>query len=260
MKKLLLLVFCMMYITPTMANGKWYPTNNQSVDNVYVKQDKAKYDNDSLNTRKQKYEDLFNHRYYNQNYKTNHHQGDSSLHVYIGTNISYNVMSYNSEMSLPYTKFPESYWGAGAELGIKFSEKDNKLNFGFLVSYDYLWDKEIYTLDYPIAKIGFSSIGIGFDNYIEISKQDNKRTDLVLGVGIAQATENASIDIPSSYSFSGYHASESVKDNVFLLKLGVNTQMTENIDLYTSARFFIPEKDTGIDFVLSVQTGIKFNF
>lgn len=243
-----------------MADGKWYPINNQTVDNVYKKQDKAKYDNDSLNTRKQKYKDLSSRRYDTKKYETKQHHNNDDMNIYIGANINYNVMSYNSEMSLPYTKFPESYWGAGAELGIKFGEKNNKWNCGLLIAYDYLYDKEIYTLDYPIAKIGFSSIGIGFDNYIEISNQDNKRTDFVLGVGIAKATERASIDIPGFYDFSGYHENESLKDNVFLLKLGVNTQMTENMDWYMSARFFIPKKDTGIDFVSSVQTGIKFNF
>lgn len=54
-----------------MADGKWYPINNQTVDNVYKKQDKAKYDNDSLNTRKQKYKDLSSRRYDTKNMKPN---------------------------------------------------------------------------------------------------------------------------------------------------------------------------------------------
>lgn len=250
MKKLLVSILCMLCINPINADKKWYSQNNQTVDNVYVKQSTRNYDN--VYTRKEKYEDIL--RQARTNKKTTN---NTDTRIYIGANLNYNIASY--EFEIPYTKFPEYYFGLGLELGARFGEYNNIWNVGVSISYDYLFDEEMTALGYKIGTLGFSSIGINFDNYIKILEQDNKRSDFILGIGLSQATIKTSIDF-DDYGYDTQYK-EQDKGNAFILKIGTNMQIDKNFDWYITSKFFIPtEKDTGIHFVTSIQTGIKINF
>ncbi len=248
MKKLLISILCMLYINPINADNKWYPQNNQTVDNVHIKQN-----NDGIYARKEKYENVFHQTHTNKKQQTN----DTDTHAYIGANLNYNIASYNFEV--PYTKFPESYFGLGLELGARFGEYNNIWNGGVSVSYDYLSESEINVLGYKIGTLGFSSIGLNFDNYIKILEQDNKRCDFILGIGISQAIMKTSIDF-NDYGYD-MQEKEQEKGNALVFKIGTNMQIDKGFDWYITSRWFVPkEEDSLIDFIMSIQTGIKLYF
>ena len=185
---------------------------------------------------------------------------DADLRPYVGGNINYNFVSFSSTvedmMSYYDVSLSEGYFGVGLEGGIKFGNIKNTWNGGILFAYDYLFDSSasVYDLYIDDVKTGFSAWNVGFDNYIKLDEENNNRYDLILGLGFGQATERIKI--------SGTGLTENYSDDggVFVLKLGTNIQINEKLDWYASIRGFIPTKSGDVEHIISMQTGIKFNF
>lgn len=186
---------------------------------------------------------------------------DIIVNPYIGAGLNVNFASYSSDMEYAMDYFgvdlPTSYFGLGVEGGIKIGYKKNVWNGGLSIAYDYIFDSSA-VIENPYIEdvgVGFSAWNIGFDNYIRIAKEDDKRTDLIVGIGVGQATERISIEAPGVLSLD-----DSSDSTVVVLKFGTNIPLSETVDWSTTIRAFIPSKDYDVSSVISVQTGIKLNF
>ena len=179
---------------------------------------------------------------------------------YVGGSINYNLVSFSSDvdeaMSYYGINLSKGYFGFGLEGGIKFGDEKNIWNGGLSFAYDYIFDSSASVSNIYIdeVKTGFSAWNIGFDNYIRVGKEKGKRYDLILGLGLGQATERVHI--------TGSGITEDYSDNggVFVLKFGTNIQLNDQFDWYTSIRLFNPTKTGDVENIISVQTGVKFNF
>ena len=186
---------------------------------------------------------------------------DTIVRPYIGANINADFISYSAEMDevMDYVglHFSDSYFGIGLEGGVKFGSTNNIWNGGLAVAYDYAFDTSASVTNSYIknAESGFSAWNIGFDNYIRVDNKDNKRTDLIFGIGIGKGTERSYWSVPDVITVD-----EKESTTMFVLKFGTNIQLNETVDWYTTLRDFIPSKDEIIKNVISIQTGIKLNF
>ena len=185
---------------------------------------------------------------------------EASMRPYIGGSINYNFVSFSSEaeetMDWLGLDLADGYFGVGLEGGIRFGGTKDIWNGGLSFAYDYTFDTDagVYNMYIDEVKTGFSAWNIGFDNYIRVNEENDKRYDLVLGLGFGQATERVHI------SGSGITEDYSGDGGVFVLKFGTNIQLSEQFDWYTTIRGFIPTKTGDVEHIISVQTGIKFNF
>ena len=185
---------------------------------------------------------------------------DKFVNPYIGANANFNTVTYGSDMNalaaMIGVDLPVFYMGVGLEGGIKLGNKKHIYNSGFSFAYDYIFNSSagIENAYIDKAEMGFSDWNVGFDNYIRISNEDNKRTDLILGVGIGQAHERISIKA------LGISENISNSDEVFVVKLGSSTQLSKNIDSYVVLRSFMPFNNGDIKYVVSFQLGVKFHF
>jgi len=184
-----------------------------------------------------------------------------TIKPYIGANLNTAFVSYSNDtedvMDYYGIDLPTAYFGVGFEGGLRFGNIKETWNGGLALTYDYLFDSQaaVDNLYINEVEVGFSAWTIGFDNYIRIAKEDNKRTDLILGVGFGQATERINI--------SGMGLSEKYSDDggIFVLKFGANIQIAEYVDWSTTIRGFIPTgEDTDVDVIIAVQTGLKLHF
>ena len=182
------------------------------------------------------------------------------VNPYIGVNANFNTITYSPDMTALAARIgvdlPVFYMGVGLEGGIKLGRRNYIYNSGFSFAYDYVFNssatiKNIYIDE---VEMGFSDWNIGFDNYVRVSNEDSKRTDLILGVGIGQAHERISIKA------LGVSENKSQSDEIFVVKLGSSTQLSKNVDSYVVLRSFIPFDDGDIKYVVSFQLGIKLHF
>lgn len=185
-----------------------------------------------------------------------------SVRPYFGVNISFNFPDYSSRANDIANwidlSFPSNHIGLGFETGIKFDNNNKKVVQGFSFAYDYIVNKSMSIRDLYISKaeIGFSAWNISFDNYIKMSKDE--KVNLVFGIGLGQATERLRIVGTDYYDVTDFNIK--AEGDVVVLKFGTNIQLDKDIDWYTILREIIPVDKADIKSMLSIQTGIKFNF
>lgn len=154
----------------------------------------------------------------------------------------------------------ETNFSLGAEIGGKFGDYNNIYNFGLTINYDYLFDSNA-NIPAPYSSVilkittGFSALSASFDNYIRIDSTNNKRSDLVFGLGFARITERVFIKDTSDYY------SDDDSGGAMVLKLGINSELTNYLDWNINLRAFIPtNSDSDVDLLTNISVGLKFKF
>ena len=178
---------------------------------------------------------------------------------FFGINLAANGVSYSDDLN-DYAddldiELPTGFLGAGAEAGIKFATQ-NVWNGGITLAYDYVFDSEADTDDNPYIysmNIGFSAISATFDNYIRVSGNTLQRQDIVLGLGVARATERVKIIALNDVK-------EEDDATTLVLKVGYNHQFSDNVEWYLNGRWFIPSSDSEVKALFNANIGLRFTF
>lgn len=186
------------------------------------------------------------------------------LKPFIGLNIAANGVAYSDELNDisddANIDLPSSFFSVGAEAGLKF-KTTNIWNSSITLAYDYAFDSEADTDDNPYVdymNMGFSAISATFDNYIRVSGDAIHRQDIVIGVGVARATERIEMSL---MEYTGYaELSEEDKATTFVLKVGYNYQMPNNAEWYLNGRWFIPSSDSEVEALFNANVGLRFVF
>lgn len=189
----------------------------------------------------------------------------ADFYPYIGGNIDWTYANFDSEVKQTMDncgiELETINFGLGTEAGVVFDLYHDIYRGGVSITYDYLFDKNAYVSNSALSNMsasvstGFSAVGFEFDNYIRVNEENAKRTDLIFGIGFANAKERIRVNIPGVYS-------DNISDdaNTFVFKFGMNGQITNHTDLYLAIRDFIPMKDIEIKSVFLLQTGFKLHF
>lgn len=185
---------------------------------------------------------------------------------FIGGNLSINGVAYSDDCKDATDSIgvdlPTSFWGIGAEAGVKF-EMERIYNAALVFSYDYAFNKEAEMntgiSDYVSAKIGFSALSMTFDNYLRVSGNDDHRQDIILGIGMARATERVDIKFTSYMGLDDIN--EKDDGNAVVFKIGYNYKITNHVDWYLNGRWFVPtNSDSDIGALFNANAGIRFLF
>ena len=196
---------------------------------------------------------------------------DLNIKPFVGGDIAINYIDYTSELTQA-TKdigitMPEHFFGLGIETGAKTTINDGIYNAGLTFAYDYMFDSSaILSADaktvFDKVGIGFSAISATFDNYIRVQKENGKRIDIILGIGIAQMTERFkafSTQTAKDYGLDDINTTDSGGSTV--IKIGANFQLSPKADFYVNWRLFIPGSSDGdIDGLSNLSTGLRFLF
>ena len=190
--------------------------------------------------------------------------------IFIGGNIALNSVSWNENVDKTFKdinlNLPTNFFGIGAEAGVRL-KTEGIYNPGVTLAYDYTFDSSA-DIKYPAKEVvssldmGFSAISATFDNYIRFSENTSKRSDVILGIGLASATERGDIHYTSYGKSWGFTDEKSTDDGTFVVfKLGVNFEITDHIDFYTNGRLFVPTKsDNDVDAVFNLNAGVRYVF
>ena len=176
----------------------------------------------------------------------------ADIKPFVGGNLAINGVSYSDDLDDLCDELgielPESFMGLGLEAGIKFAA-DRIYNAALTFSYDYVFDETIESDEsyWYRPEIGFSSISVTYDNYLRVSGNAEYRQDIVLGGGLANATERV--------------AGEKSDEIRIVFKIGYNRQISEFADLYFNGRCFIPtDSDSEVDAFFNANMGVRFVF
>lgn len=174
---------------------------------------------------------------------------------YVGGGVGFVFPQYNKNLKdiAEYADLdlPSSYFGLGVEAGMNFDVDTKILNHGISFSYDYIFDTDVGN-SVVDEKFGFSAWNVAFDNYVRIGKINNNKIDLMFGIGVGNAVERAK---------SPYYGLLKENSDVVVLKFGTDIQIAEYTDWYTTLRGFIPlEENDDINSIISIQTGLRYNF
>jgi len=190
---------------------------------------------------------------------------------FVGGNLAINGVAYSDDTEEVTDDLgidlPDAFFGLGFEAGVKFAT-DNLYNAAITFAYDYAFsadaDIDSYAEDYvSSSEIGFSALSVTFDNYLRVSGNAKHRQDIVLGVGLANATERAKIDFtPLAKTTYGLSDMEGDDDGTALvLKVGYNYQISDQADWYLNGRWFIPtNSDSDVDALFNASAGIRLVF
>ena len=194
----------------------------------------------------------------------------SDIKLFVGGNIALNSVSWDEKVEKHFKdgnlKLPENFFGLGAEAGARL--KTNGIyNPGITLAYDYAFDSAA-DIKYPAKAIissldvGFSAISGTFDNYIRFSGKSARRSDIVLGIGLANVTERADIRYTPAGHFIGYTDRKGDDNGTFVvLKVGFNFEITDHVDFYANGRWFAPTKSNGdLDALFNLNAGIRYVF
>lgn len=194
---------------------------------------------------------------------------NQKIHWFVGGNalISNTIWSDDVADAISPIKLAETNFGLGAEAGGKFGGYNNIYNLGLTFNYDYLFDAGAdipspYDSIFSEITTGFSAISASFDNYVRIDTTENKRTDLVLGIGYTRATERGAMKTTAYGQLNGYYDDSSKEDgDVVVFKLGVNSELTNYLDWSVSLRAFVPtNSDSDMDLAAILSAGLRFKF
>jgi len=192
------------------------------------------------------------------------------LKIFVGANAAYNTVTWGKPVrdieKLLDTDFAEANLGLGIEAGIKYAP-DEIYNLGFTFNYDYMFDSSAVISDAAepfLSEIetGFSAIGLSFDNYIRFANDNNKRSDLVFGIGLARVTERGELTPTTLGYVNGLnHTKFSDDGSALMFKVAYNQEMTENIDLVFAIRIFgMDGKKGDIESIVNISAGVRYNF
>lgn len=185
--------------------------------------------------------------------------------IFLGGNIGMNINSWSNDVksvmgdigvTMPYTNF-----ALGAEIGVKFLPYENMYNIAINAEYKYMFDSGT-EINYPASEgineitVGFSSLGFNIENYFRISNTNNKRFDLIAGVGYTQITERATIEYKYLPDDKGKDKGSSIA-----LTFGAEGQITDHISLIFKPRiYFMTAKDSDLDTMFDINAGIRYTF
>lgn len=190
--------------------------------------------------------------------------------LFIGGNIALNSVAWSNQVEKELKdnnlNLPTSFFGLGAEAGIRL-KTDGIYNPGVTLAYDYTFDSAS-EIKWPANQVfssldtGFSAISATFDNYIRFSGESSRRSDVVLGIGLASITERYDIRYTSYAHSLGLTDNKGSDDGTFVVfKLGVNFEISDKIDFYTNCRLFTPTKSGGdMDALFNLNAGVKYVF
>ncbi len=205
------------------------------------------------------YDDYSKKEYYQPMHDQQNTLTEKNVNFFIDGTAGINFISWE-EAKKQGIELPTYNLILGTSAGIQVLPKTQIYNIGFNISYDYMF-KSNSDLYYPASaifkelKIGFSAIGLGLDNYIRLSYKDNKRNDLMLGIGFAQTTAYGSYD--------SIYGSENEKSNHNMLTflVGATTQLTDNLNLIIKGKLYIPtESNISVSNLFSLTGGIRLSF
>ncbi len=165
-------------------------------------------------------------------------------------------------------ELPTSFWGLGFDFGARFTN-DNMYNCGLTLAYDYIFDSSarISSIAKPYilsVETGFSAFSLTFDNYLRVSEKDEKRSDIVLGIGMASVKERLYLLPTSVGTLNGI---EKIDDydtgGAFIFKVGYNSKINDNMDWGITGRWFITygnsnEKD--VETMFNLSFGLRYSF
>lgn len=194
------------------------------------------------------------------------------LKPFIGFNIAANGVVYSDELNDmsddANIDLPTAFFSAGAEAGLKF-KTNNIWNGAITLAYDYAFDSEADTDSNPYINsmnMGFSAISATFDNYIRVSRDAAHRQDIVVGVGVARATERVEATLVNTeynnelLNTKYSNISEKDRATTFVLKIGYNYQLSNNAEWYLNGRWFIPSSDREVEALFNADVGLRFVF
>lgn len=189
---------------------------------------------------------------------------------FAGGNVSISGVAYSDDAKdgADYlgVDLPEAFFGLGFEAGLKF-QTEKIYSAGVAFAYDYAFDSEAdidaYIDDYiSSVKMGFSAWTLTFDNYLRVSGNAQHRQDVVLGIGLGNATERVKID--ATYLGKTYgleDVDESDDDTVVVFKVGYNYNISEHVDWFVNGRLFVPtNSDSDVDALFNMSAGLRFLF
>lgn len=191
--------------------------------------------------------------------------------VFIGGNIALSGVAYSHDAKTATedigVKLPESFFGGGIEVGIKFPQIERVHIAGLTFAYDYAFDSEAdiepFAEDYiSCINTGFSAWSITFDNYLRVSGDAKHRQDIVLGVGLGRATERVEMQVTYLGTTYGlYDIDETDNGRAVIFKVGYNYNISEHADWFLNGRFFVPSKyETDVDVLFNMSAGLRYIF
>ena len=163
---------------------------------------------------------------------------------------------------------PTSFWGFGFDVGARFAN-NNMYNCGLTLAYDYVLDSkaDIKSSAKPYllsVETGFSAFSFTFDNYLRVSEKDEKRSDVVLGIGIANVKERAYLLPTLAGEAIGIEKTEEHDTGgAFVFKIGYNSKINENTDWSVMGRWFITSGDSNekdIETMFNLSFGLRYSF
>ncbi len=163
---------------------------------------------------------------------------------------------------------PTSFWGFGFDFGARFTN-DNMYNCGLTLAYDYVLDSKanIKSIAKPYilsVETGFSAFSLTFDNYLRVSEKDEKRSDIVLGIGMASVKERAYLLPTAAGELNGIEKTdEHDTGGAFVFKVGYNSKINDNVDWGITGRWFITYGDSNekdVETMFNLSFGLRYTF
>lgn len=192
-----------------------------------------------------------------------------NINWFVGGNASISDTLWSDEATdwVSPIELAENNFGIGAEAGVRIGDYDKIYNFGLTLNYDYLFDAGAdipspYNSVFSEITTGFSAMSATFDNYIRIDHSNGTRSDLVFGLGYARATERVSVETtPYGQSNGFFNYSGDDTGGAFVLKFGINSELTDYIDWNVGLRALVPtDSDSDMDFATILSAGLRFKF
>ncbi len=181
--------------------------------------------------------------------------------VFIGGNIGMNTNFWSHYATDPMDSIgvtlPSLNFTLGAEAGVKFFPYEQMYNLGVSAEYNYMFDSGA-TINSPASEyinditVGFSTIGFNIENYFRVSNANNKRFDLIAGIGYAQITERVSVE---------YNTIDD-KASSIALTFGAEGQLSDHISLIFKPRVYLMTvtKNNDLSAMFDINAGIRFTF
>ena len=173
----------------------------------------------------------------------------AQLRPFVGITLGMQTIDWDSQVksdskTLGVT-LPEDFLVFGVEGGFRFGNYHEIYNGGLTLNFDMTIPDDVETTisHIKIAEISTYSISGTYDNYIRLSGDQSRRIDLVLGAGIGAINERTSWDhVGTETTFGGTPADENDWAGMFVLKAGIDFEVTKYIILSAQTRAFIPVK------------------
>lgn len=183
-----------------------------------------------------------------------------TIRPFVGATMGLGGVIYSSAakdlQTLNSFDFPNDFFVFGVETGARFGEYNKIYNGGFSLNFDKSTKSNVTDTfsDAKRAEFDLMDLSATYDNYIRISGDKASRIDLVLGAGIGESNYkidyvDALVNDEKTYSMS------------FVLKAGMDFELTKHITLSAMARMFLPTRSAYyMDTTYIVGGAIKYLF